>query len=153
MHTGDVTITTAKIDLDPSPLRVRLAAQPVSSGNYFLRHKTTHRRFYEDQLAAARKDGFDEVLFVNERGELTEGAISNLFLRIDGHLVTPPLASGVLPGTFRRHLLDTEPAAEERVLTLNDLRAADAVYLCNSLRGLRQVEKLLTESSPSADLI
>jgi para-aminobenzoate synthetase / 4-amino-4-deoxychorismate lyase len=150
---GEVSITPAKIDLDPSLLRVRLAAQPVSSSNYFLRHKTTHRRFYEDQLAAARREGFDEVLFVNERGELTEGAISNLFLRINGHLVTPPLACGVLPGIFRRHLLDTEPTAEERILTMSDLRAADAVYLCNSLRGLRQVETLLPESSPSVGLI
>ena len=142
---GEATVLVTEINLTASPLRVRLSTQSVSSTNYFLRHKTTHRQFYEDQLAAARQDGFDEVLFTNERGELTEGAISNLFLRIGGRWFTPPLSCGVLPGIFRRHLLETESMAEEKVLTLNDLRAADAIYLCNSLRGLRQVNEFVVD--------
>jgi para-aminobenzoate synthetase/4-amino-4-deoxychorismate lyase len=93
-------------------------------------------------LTAAHTEGFDEVLFANEKGELTEGAISNLFIERAGKLLTPPLACGLLPGVYRRHLLETRTNAEERVLTLADLHTADAVYLCNSVRGLRAVKSI-----------
>ena len=82
------------------------------------------------------------MLFLNERGEVTEGAISNVFAKMDGRLVTPPLASGVLPGIYRRHVLDAVASAEERVLTVEDLQGAEEVYLCNSVRGLRRVTEL-----------
>ena len=144
---GDVTVNVTEASLPASSLRVRLASQPVSSADLFLRHKTTHRQFYEDQLAAAHRDGFDEVIFLNERGEVTEGAISNVFIRIDGRLFTPPLSCGVLPGVFRRYLLQTDSTAEERIFPVNGLQSADAVYLCNSLRGLRQVGEWVHETS------
>ncbi|HEX5322334.1 MAG TPA: aminotransferase class IV, partial [Capsulimonadaceae bacterium] len=47
---------------------------------------------------------------------------------------------GLLPGIFRRHLLATRPDLEERTLTLADLQSADAIYICNALRGLRKVQ-------------
>ncbi|QHN02795.1 aminodeoxychorismate synthase component I [Granulicella sp. WH15] len=119
--------------------RIRIASQRTHSQDRFLRHKTTRRTLYDEQYRQAVAEGFDEVLFLNERGELTEGAISNLFLSIGGKLLTPPLASGVLPGVYRRHLLETRANAEERVLTLDDLHAADAIYICNSVRGINAV--------------
>lgn len=118
---------------------IRIASHHTSSTDVFLRHKTTCREQYDLEYAECRGDGFDEVIFLNERGEVTEGAISNIFIRRAGKLLTPPLSSGVLPGVFRRHLLETEAAAEEAVLTPMDLQAADAIYICNSLRGLREV--------------
>jgi para-aminobenzoate synthetase/4-amino-4-deoxychorismate lyase len=139
---GSVTIGVTERSEAGSHLRVRISSQAVSSSDVFLRHKTTRRQFYEEQLEAARKDGFDEVLFVNERGEITEGAISNVFIRVNERLFTPPLVCGVLPGVFRQHLLQTDPMATERILTLEDLHAADAVYLCSSLRGLRMADEL-----------
>lgn len=123
-------------------LRVRIADDRTRSSDVFLRHKTTHRELYDRRLAEARDAGYDEVLFLNERGELTEGAISNLFLERDGRLLTPPLAAGVLPGVYRRHILQTNPLAEERILTPADLESADAIYLCNSVRGMRRVQTL-----------
>jgi para-aminobenzoate synthetase / 4-amino-4-deoxychorismate lyase len=103
-----------------------------------LRHKTTRRQLYDRQYAEARRQGFDEVLFLNERGEVTEGAISNVFIEKDGRWFTPPLACGLLPGIYRRHLLETKPA-REKILHLQDLAAADAVYICNAVRGCREV--------------
>ncbi|HEY0309375.1 MAG TPA: aminodeoxychorismate synthase component I [Acidobacteriaceae bacterium] len=137
---GEVTMESAEFLAEERPIPVRLSPQRTSSTDVFLRHKTTQRRLYDEQYTLARAEGFDEVLFLNERGEVTEGAISNLFIERDGRLLTPPVASGLLPGVFRRHLLETDPRAEEQVLTLDDLRTADAVYLCNSLRGLRRVD-------------
>jgi para-aminobenzoate synthetase/4-amino-4-deoxychorismate lyase len=119
--------------------RVRLSMERTSSADVFLRHKTTRRELYEREYARARADGFDEVIFRNERGEVTEGAISNVFVRRAGKLLTPPLRSGVLPGVFRRHLLESDASAEERVLTVEDLESGDAVFLGNSVRGLREV--------------
>jgi len=135
---GQVALTHSPLGPNTSECKVMLASERTSSTDVFLRHKTTHRPLYDRLFAEAQQAGFDEVLFCNERGELTEGAISNLFVRIDGRLYTPPLACGVLPGVFRRHLLEAVPSAEERVLTLGDLRAATDIYLCNSVRGLRK---------------
>lgn len=112
-----------------SPLR-------LSSGDALARHKNNWREIYEGELARlSAETGCDEVLFLNECGELVESARANLFVRISGVLFTPPLSSGPLPGCLRRELLARGECAE-RVLTLDDLDRADAVYFGNSLRGL-----------------
>lgn len=147
---GNLTISHAKYisNAAAQPGHIRLSPERTLSTDVFLRHKTTHRKLYESEYAKCRPDGFDEVIFLNERGEVTEGAISNMFIRRAGKLLTPPLSSGVLPGIFRRYLLETDTASEEGVLTLQDLESAEAIYLCNSLRGLREVKLSSIESSP-----
>ena len=141
--TGTLTLTHTSLTPDPPTLTVRISTQRTHSTDVFLRHKTTHRDHYDYELAKARGEGSDEVLFLNERNEITEGAISNLFLQREGKLLTPPLASGVLPGIYRRHLLETNPTAEEHILTLADLDTAEAIFLCNSVRGLRRITTLI----------
>jgi para-aminobenzoate synthetase/4-amino-4-deoxychorismate lyase len=75
-------------------------------------------------------------LFFNERGELTEGGRSNVFVMLEGRWWTPPLSSGVLPGVMRSVLLDDpDMQAGERVLTREDVLNAQALLLCNALRG------------------
>jgi para-aminobenzoate synthetase/4-amino-4-deoxychorismate lyase len=144
---GTLTLTSQPLAPDSPTVTVMLSSHRTHSTDRYLRHKTTHRDLYDQQLASARADGFDEVIFLNERGELTEGAISNLFLESAdpeqvGHLLTPPLTSGVLPGVLRRHLLETRPSTHERVLTLADLQPPNTLWLCSSLRGLRRVTSL-----------
>ena len=118
--------------------RVRIAPQRTDLTDAMLYHKTTHRPLYNQTLAQAARDSFDDVLFLNVRGEVTEGAISNVFVEKDGHWSTPPVECGLLAGVFRRHLLATRPDIDERVLHLNDLRQTDGVYLANAVRGLRR---------------
>jgi len=118
-------------------IRVCIAPQRTDPADPLYFHKTTHRPLYTAAFKAAAEAGFEEVLFFNLRGELTEGAISNVFLKKASRWFTPPIASGVLPGVFRRHLLASRPEIEERILTLDDLRQADGVYLANAARGLR----------------
>ncbi len=130
-----IDVTTAPLTA-LTRLRFRIAPDRVSSAEPLLYHKTTRRAFYD----RARVDsGADEVVFVNERGELTEGSFTNLFLRLGGALVTPALACGLLPGTLREELIATGAAAE-RILTADDLATADAIYLGNSVRGLVAAE-------------
>ena len=122
------------------PLRVRISTQRIDSEDPFHFHKTTHRPVYSVVLKAAVEAGYDEVLFLNERGEVTEGAIHNVFVERDGRLVTPPVECGVLAGVQRRHILATKPNVVEGILLLDDLRLADGVYLCNAVRGTRRAE-------------
>ncbi len=143
--TPSITSTGFEPGNTDAPLKIRIAEHRTHPSDVFLRHKTTHRELYNRSFDEAKDAGYDEVLFLNERGELTEGAISSLFIERNGKLFTPPLSSGVLPGIYRRHILETNPRAEERVLTLADLHSAEAIYLCNSLRGLRRVTSVTPE--------
>jgi para-aminobenzoate synthetase/4-amino-4-deoxychorismate lyase len=119
------------------PARLRIATQRTDPGDPMFFHKTTHRPVYAAAFKAAIDAGFDDVLFLNLRGEVTECAINNIFVEKDGYLFTPPIECGLLPGVHRRHLLETKPSTMERVISLDDLRHADAVYLSNAVRGLR----------------
>jgi len=136
---GEISLSSAAFPSDSPACHITVASRRTSSADPFFRHKTTNREMYDRLNKAARAAGFDEVIFTNERGEVTEGAVSNIFIERSGRWMTPPLNSGVLPGVFRRHLLETRPAAEECVLTIADLQSADSVYLCNAVRGLRKV--------------
>lgn len=118
--------------------RVRIAAHRTDPQDRMLFHKTTHRRVCDEAFRSATAAGFDDALFLNARGEVTEGAISNIFVQKDGRYITPPIDCGLLAGVYRRHLLETLANVEEGVLLPEDLRAADAVYICNAVRGLRR---------------
>jgi para-aminobenzoate synthetase / 4-amino-4-deoxychorismate lyase len=59
-------------------------------------------------------------------------------------MLTPPVASGVLPGVLRRHILETRDRSQEALLKVDDLKSADGIYLCSALRGLRRVTSFST---------
>jgi len=120
------------------PLRICRARQPLFSRELLRSHKTTCREIYDRALEEASGAGFDEVLFCNERGEVTEGAISNVIIRQHGRYYTPPLSSGLLNGIYRKYFLQTRPDAGERVLSFRDIEQADCLFVCNSVRGLRR---------------
>ncbi|CAE6737345.1 aminodeoxychorismate synthase component I [Paraburkholderia nemoris] len=102
-----------------------------------LRHKTTRRAEYDRGWREAEAKGAFDTLFFNERGELTEGGRSNVFVKLAGRWWTPPLESGVLPGIMRGVLLeDVGLRAAERVLTRVDVQNAEALLVCNALRGV-----------------
>jgi para-aminobenzoate synthetase / 4-amino-4-deoxychorismate lyase len=147
-RSGIVNITHSPIEELVLPGEVVISTMRVASNDRFLRHKTTRRELYERELRQANSLGFSEVIFLNERNEVTEGAISNLFIEKDGKWYTPPVICGLLPGVYRRHLIESNSATSERVLTLADLASADAIYLCNAVRGLRQVRVAQPLSEP-----
>lgn len=112
----------------------RMAEQCIDSNDLLRRHKTTSRAIYDLALATIAQDAniFD-LIFLNERGEVAEGARSNVFVERDGVLLTPPLSSGALPGVLRSSLL-ANGRAREAVLWPVDLQ--QGFYLGNALRGL-----------------
>ena len=90
--------------------------------------------YLESKLLAAEAEqaGLYESIALNERGQLTEGSRTNLFLVIGDSVVTPPVADGLLPGTVREQLL-RHAGVRERSLDIQDLMTADAAFLTNAL--------------------
>ncbi|MBM9616820.1 aminodeoxychorismate synthase component I [Desulfobulbus rhabdoformis] len=133
---GEVQIETRP--LPPKvlgPARLVLAREAVDQNNRFLYHKTTRREVYTQARAAAPPEA-DDVLLFNRQGELTETTIANLVVTLQGERYTPPVCCGLLAGTYRQYLLESELISERR-LQINDLREAEAITLINSVRGER----------------
>ncbi|MFB3915966.1 MAG: aminodeoxychorismate synthase component I [Terriglobales bacterium] len=143
---GEVRLDNSAIQEEAGAGRVVLSAVRLSSADRFLFHKTTRRELYDCLYADARRSGYDDVIFANENDEITEGAISNVFVEIGERLCTPPISSGLLPGVFREHVLSTNPRAREQVLKLEDFENAAAVYICNAVRGMRKVRLVVPGS-------
>jgi para-aminobenzoate synthetase/4-amino-4-deoxychorismate lyase len=121
--------------------RVCYSRRLVNSRDRFLFHKTTHRAVYDSELSEARHRGYFDVLFENERGEITEGARSNIVIQRGDRYVTPPTASGVLAGTCRAYLLEEQPLRIlEELVHREDIDRADRVFLCNALYGMVEVK-------------
>ena len=144
---GHVSVETAEVDLLPfvddpedlssgmDPLYVVVSARPISRTDVSLYHKTTRRQTYD----AARADapGVDDVLLVNDRGEVTESTIANIAVRFGEAWLTPPLDAGCLSGVYRAELLARGKIAEAPI-PVGDLTAADDIALINSVRGWRR---------------
>ncbi len=136
---GNTRLRSAIVTQLQEPVRLLLSAVAMRSDDALLAHKTTLRHVYDAGWQAAEKAGAFDTLFFNERGELTEGGRSNVLVRLDGQWITPPMTSGLLPGVMRAVLLD-DPAwsVREGVITLADLQQAEAICVCNALRGALQ---------------
>ncbi len=143
----DVTMTPIERDTD-EPWQLTIADERADRSDPFFYHKTTRRGVYQRALETARDAGYDEAILLNRDGEVTEGTYTNLFVRMDDALYTPPVESGLLAGVYRDYVLDTQPTASERTLSLDDLRTADVLYCCNAVRGWCVAE--LAEASATA---
>ncbi len=127
--------------------RVRVAKTVLPSDDPTYRHKTSRRELYEAARAEFTPEEADEVLLLNERGEVCEGTITNVFVEgKDGSLLTPALSSGLLPGILRADLI-REGKAKSQILRLADLENR-RFFMGNSLRGLIAAE-LVAQSAQS----
>ena len=148
---GKIEITASAMADAPVPDRLaEMAAVSIDSRDPLRRHKTTSRAIYDASLKDLSADSpvFDRI-FLNERGEVAEGARSNVFVERDGLLLTPPLSSGALPGVLRGELL-ASGRAREAVLQPADL--AGEFWLGNALRGLIRVRLTDIPWQPSPPL-
>ena len=136
---GAINIQSTSLPADASNQTIKfvIAKDPIHSNTVHLYHKTTARAFLDDPCKAIKeKTDCDEVVYVNERGELTQGSYMNLFLlQNDGTYLTPPISAGLLPGTFRAEFMATYKVIEKPLFPA-DIDAAKAVFLGNSVRGL-----------------
>jgi para-aminobenzoate synthetase/4-amino-4-deoxychorismate lyase len=133
---GMISITDAALPETRGPWRIRVSSSRIDARDPLLFHKTTRRALYDGERARlGAGTTCDEVIFLNQDGLVSEGAISNLFIARHGRLLTPALGAGLLPGTLRAALIETGRAFEAD-LTLEDLTNARRLYCGNSLRGL-----------------
>ena len=99
-------------------------------------------------LAQARATGADDAIFLDTAGHVSGATASNLFAVVDGVLVTPPLACGVLPGITRAAVLELARAlgitAVERELAEPELAAASEIFLTSSIREIAPVVRIAT---------
>jgi len=132
---GETAVDVAPLSAVPDDPVAIFANIRFDSHDPLLRHKTTRRKVYDMERArlADVAGGFD-VIFLNERGEVCEGAITNVFAWMGSEVVTPPVECGLLPGIMRAQAIERYRAVE-RVLTPENLRAADRVVLTNAVRG------------------
>jgi 4-amino-4-deoxychorismate lyase len=134
---GNTAVTTAPFTpLAPETIwTIRIANQRLDSSDKLLRIKTTRRAVYDTARAEHPASQADEVIMLNERGEVCEGTITSVFLDDGtGTLRTPPISCGLLAGVLRTELICQRKARVGRI-TLDDL-ASGKLYVGNSLRGL-----------------
>lgn len=135
----DITTTPFTPLAEDAVWRVRIASTTMPSDDPIYRHKTTRREVYDKARAEFTREEADEVILLNERGEVCEGTITNVFVEEkDGKLLTPPISSGLLAGILRGDLI-REGRAKSTLLKRDELTAG-TLYVGNSLRGLIRAE-------------
>ena len=126
---GQVEWTIAALPPAKAIWRVGLATERLRSDDPWLRVKSTRRAAY-DRARATLPQGLDEVILLNERGEVCDGSITTVFFDRGQGMRTPPLSCGLLPGVLRAEL-----ACSEEVLLAKDLPLV-RLWVGNALRGL-----------------
>lgn len=122
-----------------------ISMYPLTPDVQTVQHKVSARQFYEGERERINAlTSADEVVFINQKGQLCEGSFTSLFIEKNGKLFTPPSSAGLLPGILRADLIETGKALEKTLL-IEDLHAADKIYLGNSLRGLIPAKYLTLE--------
>ena len=134
---GSVAVAHAAVTTGSALWRVGVAPDRLASDDPWLTVKTTERALY-DRVRANLPAGTDEMLFLNQRGEVCEGTITSVFFDAGQGLCTPPLASGLLPGILRAELIETGQC-REAVLPAGALRDV-RLWVGNALRGLIRAE-------------
>ncbi|MEO5377296.1 MAG: aminotransferase class IV [Magnetococcus sp. DMHC-6] len=139
---GGVTISGRPMAKPKKVLKVRLVEERLDRLDRLLQHKTTRRDLFNNALEAAKKDGFDEVLFLNNLDRVTEGAIRAILVRLADGWYAPPLADGLLPSLWRQRSMK-RLQAKEKSLTVEELTHALEIRMGNSVQGTAQVGELV----------
>lgn len=137
---GNIDITSAAMAAETGKWTFTISPARTDRRSPFTFHKTTNRELYDRERAAGSGD---EVVFLNDRGEITEGSMTNIFIELNGLLLTPMVACGLLAGTFRQELIDMGKA-QEAVLTPEDMERAEQIFLANSVRGMMPARRIFT---------
>ncbi|WP_425219783.1 chorismate-binding protein [Ralstonia solanacearum] len=144
-HSGVFSVTAAPLSPLPAawdaPVRLHIAPQAREAVHSLPHHKTSLRAAYDAAWQAAEREGAFDAVFFNADGTLAEGGRSTVLVKLEGRWWTPPLSAGVLPGVMRGVLLDDArpwlgAPLHERVLTRAEVARAEAIAVCNALRGV-----------------
>jgi para-aminobenzoate synthetase/4-amino-4-deoxychorismate lyase len=137
-----------KVEIEVLPLKekqnsryIKIAPERTNSNDIFLFHKTTNRQLYNKYYQRAQEEGLADYIFLNEKGEVTEGCIHNIIILKGNKLLTPKRESGLLRGVMLEYI-SQKIDIKEHPLIIKDLEKADKIYLCNSVSGIKRVSLL-----------
>lgn len=142
----DLVITTADLPSYPSILRLAMREHGRHAAAALTGVKTISWLNSVWPVAEAQREGYDEVVLLNERGEVSECTAANIFAVKNGKVATPPLNSGCLEGVTRSVLLeiatDAATVIAEQALRPDDLYSADEVFVTSTNRNLIGVKEI-----------
>ena len=138
---GKIKIETSDLPSEAEIVKIVVSEKKINSQNRFQYFKTTNRRLYDSEYQKYSYKDFFDVIFLNEKNEVAEGSITNIFIRKDNSWLTPKLTSGILNGIYRSHLLKDDNI-KEKLIFIEDLLKADEIKLVNSVRGEIKVNQL-----------
>ncbi len=130
------------IDIPPDDenFKIAFSTKRIDSYDIFRKYKTSNREMYDSEYINAKTKRLYDVIFLNEKDEVAEASRHNIFCKLDGAWVTPPVAAGALPGVARQKLLEAMRVQfipfREGVLKIDDMKKAEQILLTNSVRGV-----------------
>jgi len=136
---GTINLSTAPLSPNSKTWVLGVSDSILSSSDPWLLHKSSNRDLYDSERTNL-PDGIDEFIYLNERNEVCEGTITNIFVKIAGQWLTPPLSSGCLPGVLRRKKIE-DASCTVKTVTFSDLQDAEKITVGNALRG--EIEAVL----------
>lgn len=148
---GKIKISSSEVSLSEVGIKVLISDKMISTTNKFQYFKTSNRIVYDDELNECKGKGFSEVIFLNEKNEIAEGSITNIFILKNNEWLTPNVSSGILSGVYRNYFIKKNKNSRECSISINDLKSADRIILVNSIRREITVNEIRTEVS--GDLI
>lgn len=131
---GNIQISSSPVSSVPAKVEIIISNKKINSQNQFQYFKTTNRGFYNNQRQKYVKGKIWEVIFPNEKNQLAEGTITNIFVMKNGKWFTPPLSCGVLNGIYRDIFIKKYNALE-KILFEKDLYSSEKIVLTNAVAG------------------
>jgi len=141
---GSISISSERLSMSDDNRKPKVAVSnfKIDKNDPMYFHKTTQRDLYRREFGKYKDNlGCFDVLFMNENDEVTEGSFTNIFVKKNEVYYTPPIDCGLLSGIYRQTLIDDpDIKTKEKLLYFKDLLDADKIFLCNSVRGLVEVQ-------------
>lgn len=146
----DLVITTRNTDYSDSKytegLKLKVLKQLRDKHNPLIYHKTNNYLLNDYLHKKVLEEGFDEGIFLNQDGNITEGTYTNIFFIKQNNIITPPIYDGMLPGIFRQKLIEFLKINRYNIIgnsiNLNDLKTMDCAFVTNSLMEMRFVKQI-----------
>lgn len=128
------TVRPIPYDLQSNQMGQKVTISRVirSKHSQLISHKTLNYGENILELRRAKETGYDDCLFVNEDGHVTESAIANLFMIYEDKIITPSIADGLLPGIIRKKVMEKYQVYEEHI-NIEQLKSCQGAFLTNSL--------------------
>ena len=130
------------LDKKANGCRLHLSQVRKSESSITIRHKTGNYVENYFLLQKAIKNGFDDALFLNSKGEITETTKANIFFVKGDTLFTPDIGCGLLPGIIRQWIIENSQKCVKGNFYLEDLLNADEVFVCNSAMHIIHVSSI-----------